>query len=108
MGDHSFEILVGKEMVVVRSSQLKICVEVGLGDELLDYGAVVRPLLAVEGRDSRIGQCSSEARSVAQFSPRRPVGVAYVDPAAPNEVLIPAPHPAAAPNPSNSEASRTE
>ena len=108
VGEHSFEILVGKEMVAVHNSQLKICVEVGLGEEVLDYGPVVRPLLAVEGRDSRIGQCNSEARGVAQFSPRRPAGFAYVDPTASNEVLFPAPHPAEAPNPLNSEAARTE
>ena len=77
-------------MVAVHSSQLKICVEVGLGEEVLDYGAVVRPLLAVEGRDSRIGQCSAEAQSVAQFSPRRPsAGVAYVDPVAPEVAYVP-------------------
>ena len=108
LGEHSCEFLVGKDMVAVHSSQLKICVEMGLGEEVLDYGAVVRPLLAVESRDSRIGQCSSEAQGVAQFSPRRPAGVAYVDPAPPNEVLIPAPHPAAAANASNSEAARAE
>ena len=90
VGGHSFEILVCKEMVAVHSSQLKICVEVVLGEEVVDYGAVFRPLLAVESRDSRIGQCSSEARSVAQFSPRRPSsGVAYVDPAAPEVAYVP-------------------
>ena len=90
VGEHSFEILVGKEMVAVHSSQLKICVEEGLGEEVLDYGAVVRPFFGVESRDSRIGQCSSEARSVAQFSPRRPSsGVAYVDPAAPEVAYVP-------------------
>ena len=50
-GGHGL-ILVGKGMVAVHSSQLKICVEVGTGEEVLDYGAVVLPLLAVEGRDS--------------------------------------------------------
>ena len=90
MEKHSFDILGGKEMVAVHSSQLKICVEVGLCEEVLHYGAVVRPLLAVESRDSRIGQCSSEARSVAQFSPRRPsAGVAYVDPGTPEVAYIP-------------------
>ena len=37
VGEHSFEILVGKEMMAVHSSQLKICVEVWLGEEVLDY-----------------------------------------------------------------------
>ena len=90
VGEHSFEILIGKETMAVHSSQLKICVEVGLGEEVLDYGAVVRPFLGVESRDSQIGQCSSEARSVAQFSPRRPSsGVAYVDPAVPEVAYVP-------------------
>ena len=105
VGEHSFEISFGKEMVAVHSSQLKICVEVGLGEEVLDYGAVVRPFLGVESRDSQIGQCSSEAWGMAQFSPRRPSsGVAYVDPAVPEVAYVPrqggqaqgAPAPAAA------------
>ena len=54
-GGHGL-ILVGNGMVAVHSSQLKICVEVGLGEEVLDYGAVVRLLLTVEGLDSLIGQ----------------------------------------------------
>ena len=90
VGERSFELLVGKEMLALHGSQLKIRVEVGLGEEVLDYGAVVRPLLALGGRDSRIGQCSSDARSVAQFSPRRPsASVAYVDPGVPEVAYIP-------------------
>ena len=56
VGEHSFELLVGKEMLALHGSQLKIRVEVGLGEEVLDYGAVVRPLLGAEtpGSDNAV------------------------------------------------------
>ena len=74
VGEHSFEILVGRDVVAVHGSQLKVCVEVNEGDELWECGAVVRsasggsvPLLigSVEARSG-----SQDQENVGMFSPR--------------------------------------
>lgn len=42
VGENSFEVLAGKEMVAVHASQLKLCVEVGPEEDLSGCGSVVR------------------------------------------------------------------